>query len=99
MKPEYEKFRGDRTTSKELTAVRIPSVMKDEAKIIADGEGDSLSGLLIEGLARVIEDRRNDPNYADNLRRTVQTQVDELEARLSKIKVLQESLTPEPDQI
>lgn len=68
MKPEFEVYRGDKSTRKDVTSVRLPAGLKGAAELIALGEGDSLTGLLIEGLARVVQDRRSDPNFGDSLR-------------------------------
>ncbi|CAN5636563.1 hypothetical protein BH23PAT1_BH23PAT1_4090 [soil metagenome] len=65
MKPEYEIFkqRGRGVTS----TFRLSPGMRRELDIYVEVEGDSLSSILLEGAARVIQDRRNDPEYLANL--------------------------------
>lgn len=64
MKPEYEKYRGpDMTRLASPSSVRIPEELVRAGELFARLEGDSFTGLIIEGLARVVEDRMGDPAY------------------------------------
>jgi hypothetical protein len=65
MKPDFEKFRTK--SSGNPASVRIPDELQKIAELIANVEDDSLSGIIIEGLARVIDDRRSNPSYMQSL--------------------------------
>ena len=72
MKPEFEHFRGPEVPKGvSPTPVRLPLPLKEAAELIAGVEGDSLSGLLIEGLARVVQDRLSGTD--DTQRRLLET--------------------------
>ncbi len=98
MKPEFEKYRGERKTPKEITAARLPADLKAEAELIAAAEDDSLTGLLIEGIARVIEDRRSDPDYSSSIRLSLEAQAQDLETQLAATQKLLGNFTAEPGQ-
>lgn len=65
MKPEFEKFRTK--SSGNPNSVRVPDELLNAIELIAKIEDDSFSGLVIEGLVRVLDDRRNDPTYMQSL--------------------------------
>jgi hypothetical protein len=92
MKPEFEKYRGDRGTAKDMVSFRVPVTLKTEVELVALAESDTISGLMIEGLARVLEDRKSDPNYTLGLRKAAESQVLELEDQLSIARSLLEGL-------
>ena len=63
MKPEYESYRGD-VNGAMPTSVKLPPELQDKLRLIANIEGDSVAGLLVEGAARVLQDRQSDPDFA-----------------------------------
>lgn len=96
MKPQYEQYRSGRKDAKESTSAKLPPEIKAEAELIAAAEDDSLTGLIIEGLVRVIQDRKQDPDFIASIRETISNQVDDLEEQLMEKKTLLESFQ-EPD--
>ena len=65
MKPEFNQYRTK--LSERPTSVRLPQELSQAIELIAALENDSLSGIMIEGLARVVNDRRSDPEYVQSL--------------------------------
>jgi hypothetical protein len=58
MHPDYEKYRtGNKGRAMPIVTSRMPEEMKTVLELIANLEDDSLSGLILEGAARVIEER------------------------------------------
>jgi hypothetical protein len=74
MKPQYEEYKNIRPT--EIVSVRSPKESLNLLRIIASAEGDTVAGLLIGGLARVIEDRAKDPEFILKLAE-IKTSIDE----------------------
>jgi len=99
MKPEFGRYRGDRTIPKEVVTARIPANLRAEVELIATMEGDTLSGLLVEGLTRVVEDRRSDPNYMADLEQGVHAQMQATRQatveRVANVRAALENLTGE----
>jgi uncharacterized protein involved in exopolysaccharide biosynthesis len=75
MKPEFEKYKASPT---EVTTVRMPADLKAKLGVLATLESDSLTGLIIEGAARVLEDRENDPDYVSQRKQALEAQIAEL---------------------
>jgi hypothetical protein len=88
MRPDFEQFRGTRNDPKELVAARLPAELKEKLDIISATEGDSITGLLIEGAARVVLDRESDPVYVLNAQATLERQAADLEARLEQTRAM-----------
>lgn len=65
MKPEFNQYRTK--LSERPTSVRLPQELSQAIELIAALENDSLSGIMIEGLARVVNDRRSDSEYVQSL--------------------------------
>jgi len=65
MKPEFSQYRTK--LSERPTSVRLPQELSQAIELIAALENDSISGIMIEGLARVVNDRRSDPEYVQSL--------------------------------
>ena len=65
MKPQYEQYRtkGNKQHTN-LKGFRLPVALYGQLESLAAIEGDSVTGLVIEGIARVIEDRANPANLA-----------------------------------
>lgn len=91
MKPQYEQYRSGRKDVKEQTSAKLPPEIKAEAELIAAVEDDSLTGLIIEGLVRVIDDRKQDPNFIANIQETLGNQVNDLENQLLAKRALLKS--------
>ncbi|MBP9738892.1 hypothetical protein KBD20_04340 [Candidatus Saccharibacteria bacterium] len=92
MRPEFEKYRGNGRVKKEMTAVRVPVDMRNEAELVALVEGDNLTGLMIEGLARVLEDRRSDASFTAKLSAALENRIDQGEARTNLIRSVIDTL-------
>jgi hypothetical protein len=65
VKPQYEQYRANRKGS-ELKGFRLPTELYSHIERLAEIEGDSVTGLVIEGLARVLEDRLNPDHLASS---------------------------------
>ncbi|HUD10050.1 MAG TPA: hypothetical protein VMR28_00055 [Candidatus Saccharimonadales bacterium] len=63
MKPEFEKYRGEKGEKRHPVNVAVPLPLRDLLEFVATEESDSFSGIVIEGLGRVIEDRQSDPEF------------------------------------
>jgi hypothetical protein len=63
MKPQYEQYRAHGKGS-EHRGFRLPNALYSHIERLAEIEGDSVTGLIIEGLARVLEDRLSPENLA-----------------------------------
>lgn len=88
MKPEYEGYRGKRDEPKDVISARVPVWLKVKGEQAAVVDGDSLSGLMIEGLVRVIEDREQDPQFRENLKTALEERRVSLEAQLAETRDL-----------
>lgn len=86
MRPEFEKFRGEKGRPKHAVNVLIPEELYSEVSMYASAEGDTVSGLVIEGAARVVLDRRADPNYAKNNAENVEDAKNRLRAELAMLE-------------
>jgi hypothetical protein len=86
MQPGFEKYAGDRKTPKDSVTFRLPAHLKNELELIAEFEDDSLSGLLIEGVGRVLEERRRDPSHESNLEQQRQARIEDLRTQLAQIQ-------------
>lgn len=62
-KDRYEQYPKPQVT----TAIRVSDSLKQEIEVYAEAEGDTLTGLIREGILRVLDDRRQDSNYLKNL--------------------------------
>lgn len=67
MKPEYYSYIGSNKKRGKPISARIPKELEATIRIIADLEHDSINGLIIEGLARIVEDRKNDSDHMKEL--------------------------------
>lgn len=89
MKPEYEHFRrltGD--PGVDLSA-RIHPDLKRDLERVAAAEGDTVTGIIIEGAARVLEDRGKIPRYTDPAV-AARRRVEVLEEQLEQAKIMKE---------
>src|SRR5579863_3544073 len=64
MKPDYERYRANRTGS-EFKGCRLPTALVAQIERLAEIEGDSFTGMVIEGLARIVEDRLGADGFAE----------------------------------
>lgn len=62
MHEDFEKYRPKADADVQQLNVRISPDLIDKLRTFAGIEGDSMSALATEGIARVIEDRTNHPN-------------------------------------
>ena len=81
MHPDYEAYRLQRSEPRHPTNTLIPENLYMAAEALAGMEGDSVSALIVEGLARVIENRRGDPKFKARLEQSLAAQEEKL-ARL-----------------
>jgi len=74
MKPEYEIYRrrGEPFTP---VSLKMPEGLKEQLDLIVSLEGDTITGIMIEGIARVIEDRRDDPEIQAKIQKRLEEQV------------------------
>ena len=103
MRPEYEaKLEAFNNGPLQTTAVRLQRPLLQELGLHAEAEDDRISGLIREGIMRVIEDRRNDPDHMamidpdrlSPLQGAAQAQVEHLSAELARAQATLEALTP-----
>jgi hypothetical protein len=62
MHPDYEKYRVTTKVGFKQFPIRLQPELMDKIKTFAELEGDNTQALIIEGIARVIEDRIANPN-------------------------------------
>ena len=60
----------------------------EKAKLIADVEDDSFNGIVIEGIARVIADRSEDPTFLANIQKQAEAKKRKIDEDLAKITAL-----------
>ena len=95
MHPDFEHYRdeakGKGAENTTITA-RVPAHLKEFIEFLADVEGDgSYAPLVIEGLARVFEDRLSEDGLAD-LERTIAEKHETGMAQIPAGRELQERL-------
>lgn len=80
MRPDFAERvpKGGRT---QQVGVSVPEPWVGELKRYADIEGDSVNGLIREGIMRVLDDRNADPRYAQAI--ATAAEVESLEAQLA----------------
>ncbi|MEO6513351.1 MAG: hypothetical protein ABIR37_01550 [Candidatus Saccharimonadales bacterium] len=92
MHPNYEHYRKD-TKGEASTplSTRVPEEFKAVLELIASLEGDTPSGLLLEGAARVIEDRSTGQGL-EQLQSTIEERRVREEQALDKLRRLKTEL-------
>ena len=65
MKPDFEQYASQKGEPTEVTSIRVPSRVRELIDACAEAECVSRSDLILEGIARVIEDRKSDPNFGE----------------------------------
>jgi hypothetical protein len=63
MKPPYEKYRKKPEEKATNVNALVPDHLKSVLDFVAAEEKDSFTGLVLEGLGRVLEDRVSDPEF------------------------------------
>ena len=86
MNPDYEKYRPERGQETVQFNARVPEVLKKQVELLAAIEGDTMSALVIEGLARLVEDRSANSNFIESRRL----------ALLDELATLDTLLPPQP---
>lgn len=72
MHPDYIKYKElFRSSSTTMANFRVPDKLKETLDAIAQMEDDTLSGILLEGAARVVESRLQGDGI-DNIRQTIE---------------------------
>lgn len=79
MKPDFEKYRGKKGEEKHAVNVLVPVPLRDLLEFIAKSESDTISGMVLEGLGRVLEDRQIDPEFNTNYLTYLDEQAESIE--------------------
>lgn len=79
MNPDYEKYRGKKGEDKRAVNVLVPGTLHSALEFIANSEGDSFSGMVLEGLGRVFEDRKTDPEFTTKFLASLDEQAKSIE--------------------
>ncbi len=64
MKPQFEEFRQPISTGYKMTLIPLVPELAAKIEALARAEKDTWGGLIIEGLARVLQDREADQAQA-----------------------------------
>ncbi len=67
MHPDYETHRLKRGQPRHAINTLVPKELYDAVVAVSEMEDDNVSGLIVEGLRRVIEERRSDPDFTKKL--------------------------------
>ena len=86
MKPEFESYRAGAKAGTP-TSIKLPPELQRKLGLVADVEKDSLTGLLIEGAVRVLQDRQNDPEFPAQ----VESHMQDLQATLGELTMMSET--------
>ena len=88
MKPKYEQYRANGRGS-DFRGFRLPTELYGHIERLAAIEGDSVTGLVVEGLVRVIEDRVSPESLASTtaaLRQGAETQIAALQEWAERLR-------------
>jgi hypothetical protein len=80
-----------RNEAAEPIAGRVPASLRQQLEVIAQLEDDTISSLILEGVARVVEARSSDPNYISRHQDAVTARITELQQQQD---VLSHLVTP-----
>lgn len=72
MHPDFERHRLKKGQPRHAVNILVPKELYDAVETVSSMEDDSVSGLIIEGLVRVIKERQNDPNFIRKLEATIE---------------------------
>jgi len=94
MKPNFLLFRPQRKDRETVTG-HIPPALKAPLELIAEAEGGGLSGLVLEGLIRVLHDRAQEPEAEEIVREAIpeflNKHADEVRAQLAETAFIVDS--------
>ncbi len=93
MKPEFIPFKVKRPES-EIATGRIPAEFKSLLEGIAADEGDGVSGLVLEGIIRVLQNRSQDnEKLREVIHNYLSERTDIIESNLSQARTALELFT------
>lgn len=99
MHPDYESRRPGRARrgegSEQPITARVPADLLKAVDLIAEAEDDNRTGIVLEGLMRVVDNRKEDESYVNRIVSGQNAKILRLQAELEDSKaVIAEFLTP-----